>query len=184
MTATVPLYARSEALNILEHWISEHADVIDANGGALPEEIQALLDDAEGEFDEKVERVALYTKSLRHSANAAKEEATRLTLRSKSYTNAADAIEDYLYRCLQQAGKVKVERALATVAIQKSPPSVQSTLTPDHLLNVWRIAEPSWIRFTPASAELNKTELKEMAKRGEPLPEGVTLVSGESLRIR
>lgn len=183
-TAAIPLYARTEALHILDAWISEHADEIAANGGALPEELQALLDDADGAFEQKVESVALYVKSLRHSANAAREESNRLAMRARSYTNAADALESYLQRCMESAGKSAVKGALASVTIQRSSPSVTSTLTPESLLHVWRVAEPSWIRFTPASAEVNKTELKAMAKRGEKLPEGIALEHSTHVVIR
>lgn len=184
MTATIPLYKHAEALQILDAWLGEHIDEITALGGALPEELQALLDDADGAFDAKVIDVALMTRSLRHSANAAQEESNRLALRAKAFTRAADWLVGYLQHCMESAGKSEVKGALAAVAIQKSPPSVSSTLTPESLLHVWRVAEPKWIRFTPASAELNKAELKDMAKRGEELPAGVTLVQGTSLRIR
>lgn len=184
MTATIPLYQHAEALQILNVWLGERLEEITALGGALPPELQALLDDADGAFDAKVLDVALFVKSLNHNANAAAEEATRLTLRAKAFKRSAEWLEDYLYRCLQDAGKSGVKGALASVAIQKSPPSVTSTLTPESVLNTWRIAEPSWIRYTPAYAELNKTELKAMAARGEQLPEGVAIVQGETLRIR
>lgn len=177
MTATIPLYKHAEALQILNVWLGEHIDEITALGGALPDELQALLDDADGAFDAKVIDVALFVKSLNHNANAATEEANRLTMRAKAFTRSAEWLEDYLHRCLQDAGKSEVKGALASVTIQRSTPSVTSTLTPDDLLKVHRISQPSWIRYTAESAELNKTEIKAMAKRGEKIPEGVGLVT-------
>ncbi len=178
--ASVTLYDRTEALNILDAFIAERSAEITMNAGELPAELQALLDDAEGEFADKVERVALYVKSLRHSANAAKEEANRLSMRAKAFTTGADSLENYLERCLVAAGKSVVKGALASVTIQRSAPSVTSSLTPDDLLKVYRISQPSWIRHTPESAELNKTEIKAMVARGEPIPAGVELVTGNT----
>ena len=58
------LYEATAQLRQVQDWIDANEDVIRANGGALPDEAVALLDAAEGDFAEKVERVALKVKAL------------------------------------------------------------------------------------------------------------------------
>jgi chromosome segregation ATPase len=120
MTATVTLYERTEALRLVDEWIAEHEEEILAAGGdldALPE-LRALLDQAEGDFKDKVERVALKVRELTATADAVKAEADRLKNRVNALDNAAASLKEYLKRNMEAVGVQKVNGLLATVAVQ------------------------------------------------------------------
>lgn len=183
MTATITLYERTEALNIVAAFIEEHADVIAENGGTLPDELAALLDDAEGEFDSKVEHVALFIRSLGHTADAIKAEEDRLSARRKAIANAAASLTNYLHAHLAGAGKTQVKGVLATVAIQQSPPSVTSSLDECGLRNLAQHA-PSFVKIIPEQVALDKDAVKRAYAAGDALPEGIAVTRGTHLRIR
>ncbi len=175
---TIKLYEATDALATVDAWIQEHADEILANGGELTPELLALLDQAEGDFDAKVEKVALKVRELIAEADAVKVEADRLTQRAKTAKNAADSLKAYLHRQLEAAGKTQVKGTLVTVALQKNPPRVVTTR------DAADAQTSTFVTAIPARYEWNKDAIKDAAKAGEPLPEGVTVEQGMSLRIR
>lgn len=183
MTATIPLYARTAELHKLDAWIAVNGEEIAANGGALPDEIAQMLDEAHMAFDEKCESVALFVRSVRASAKMCKDEKDRLARKEKAYENAADALESYLLTQMQAAGKELVKRPLATLAITQSPPSVTSSLDEAALRNVAQYA-PQLVKRIPERWELDKDTAKAMHKLGQQLPDGVTVTRNVHLRIR
>lgn len=174
---TMKLYEATDALATVDAWILEHADEILANGGELTPELEALLNEAEGTFDAKVEKVALKVRELIAEADVVKVEADRLTQRAKTAKNAADSLKAYLHRQMDEAGKVQVKGTLVTVALQKNPPRVVTERSAPE-------SEGRFVAMVPALYEWNKDAIKDAHKAGEPLPEGVTVEQGMSLRIR
>lgn len=186
------LYEAVEALAIVDELIEEHAEAIAAAGGdimAVPA-IADLLDQAEGDFATKVERVALKVRELTGAAEVVKTEVERLNARKKAYENAAAGLKGYLLRMLQAAGKTKVEGKLATVAIQKNPAAVTVPASAD-LEQLWLAGAPG-IEVVPPTFTVNKKALLEAVKIAETegrdvatvLPNGWTVTRGDSLRIR
>lgn len=183
MSATVTLYELTSQLQILDAQIEERAAEIDANGGALPDDLAALLDDAEEAFDAKVERVALYIKTLGHTAVAVATERDRLAARVKALDTAKAALTEYLKRSLEAAGKKDVKGTLANVAIQNSPPSVTSVLDAPALARLHE-AYVDLIDLVPETYKLNAKAVIAAHKAGRALPNGVLVTSGTHLRIR
>jgi hypothetical protein len=183
VTATIPLYARTEALNILDGYIAEHADEIAANGGALPEEIEALLADADGEFAEKVEAVALYIRSLKASAIAVATERDRLGMKLKALDNTAEWLTRYLKINLEAAGKTEVKGTLANVRIQQSSPSVTSVLD-SAALGRLHAAYADMIEAVPETYKLKAAAVIAAHKAGRALPNGVIVTRGNHVVIR
>lgn len=170
-----------EALMISESWLEEA-------GGELTPEVEALLNEADGDLKEKVERVALKVKQLEGQAKAIKEEADRLTARARARSNGADSLKRYLERCMNAVGLKKVDGLLCTVAMQLNPPKVEMTDGTD-LKELYEAGFPG-VDLVPVSFALNKKAVLEAVKEaGDParvLPKdgSIRVVRTESLKIR
>lgn len=177
---TLKLYEATEALGIVDDFIAEHADAILANGGALTPELAALLDQADGDFREKAERVALKVRTLEAEAAAIAGEVDRLHQRATVAGNAAKSLKAYLLRCLLETGTTQVKGTLITIAVQKNPPKVVTTRGPlDDAAG-----DAGFVTVVPERREWDKDALKRAAKAGEALPDGVTVVQEMGLRLR
>ena len=173
----ITLYEATQALGITEEWLEEA-------GGELTPEVEALLNDAQMGWAEKVERVALKVKSLEAESEAIASEGARLMSRAKVRANAALSLKTYLARCLEAANETKVVGLLCTVAVQANPPKLNVPAEAD-LSELYAAGCPG-VTVVPESFVLNKAELLAAAKtRGEDvLPSGFTITRGTSLRIK
>lgn len=171
------LYEATDALRIGDEWLEEA-------GGELTPELEALLDSAEGTFSDKVERVALKVRAFEAEAKAIKEERDRLQARVMARENAAKSLKAYLQRCMEAAGKDKVNGLLVTVAVQQNPPSVQVGPMVDEL-ELYEAGCP-YVERVPERFVLDKrTLLEDYKAMGERvLPSGITVTRSTSLRIR
>lgn len=171
------LYEATEALRIGDEWLEE-------TGGELTPELEALLDEAEGTFADKVERVALKVRAFEAEAKAIKDEEGRLTARRMARENAAKNLKLYLQRCLEGAGKEKVNGLLVTVAVQQNPPSVQVGAAVDE--EELYAAGCQYVERVPERFVLDKRALLDAYKTSgdSVLPNGVTVTRSTSLRIR
>lgn len=112
------------------------------------------LDELNMAFDEKIENLCLYAKSLRAEASAIKDEEKNLKERREAKEHKADNIEDYISRNLQ--GK-KFETARVKVSWRKSE-SVEilnEDAVPERLLDIQVVRKPM------------KSEIKKELKRAE-----------------
>lgn len=147
MPATMlKLYEAVDAYQTALDWMEEHEDEIISAGGELPEELDAILDQAEGDLEEKVKRVALVVQNLKANANAAKEEADRLATTARSYQRQADALTNYLQYEMERAGVPRVETPVVKVRIQRaSRPSITPTVPIEDLPQEFqRIRDPDF----------------------------------------
>ncbi len=150
----VTLHDRAHSIAILTEWEHEHYDVILANDGALPDELAALLDDAEVEFTQKVTAVRAKIEELDASADAAKATKDRLAQREKVFRNAAKGLKRYLEACLTTAGRDRIDTPLGVVAMQTNPPSLTFSLTyAEYVERFGKDGEraPEWLRVVPPS---------------------------------
>lgn len=173
------LYESVAALAIVTEWLEE-------SGGELTPEITELLDAAEGDFEAKVERVALYIKTLDAEAAAIKAEEQRLAARRKARENGADRIRTYLENWMTAAGKESVKTPLVTAAIQNNPPSVVCELDDEALVE---LAENGFSYVTAKTVvSLDKKAILADAKQVDgyqaALPTGIRVQQTRSLRIR
>lgn len=179
MTTTLKLYETTDAL----------ADVLaqlEENGGELTPDLEALLDSAHADFAEKVERTALKVREFRRIAEAQKAEADLIAARARASTKLADSLTAYLHRHMELAGTPKVVGLLATVALQNNPPAldVDDAQWDEHALRGLAMHKPEWVTVTPERYALNKRAFIDLAKAGHSLPDGMTLVVRQSVRIR
>lgn len=168
----VKLYERTEALAIVR-------GMLDESDGELTPEIADLLTLAEGEFAEKVERVALFIRELEAHELTIDQEADRLAARMRGLRKSADGLKRYLQTQMENAGKDKIKGVLVTVAIQQNNPAVTVHATADIFL--W---PETFVRHVPATWEADKKALLVAAKAGEALPPGVEVTRSSSLRLR
>lgn len=177
---TIALYEISAMRDVLDLWLDE------ADGEMTPE-LEALLAELDAKADEKIERVALYVREQLSRAAQVKEEVQRLQTIQKRSERAAESLKAYLHREMERLGKTKVTGLLCTVAIQNNPPSVKGELTQEALIEIHQVsyADPRCIvRYIPESYALDRKAVLDLHKSGTPLPEGLSVEQGTSLRIR
>lgn len=114
------LYEHIDQYQIVLDWIEEHEDDIREAGGELPPELDALLEQVEGDVREKIERVGLMVMNLKANAKAAGEEAGRLSAIASSYDRQADALKKYLGFQLYRLGEPRIETPRVKVRLQKN----------------------------------------------------------------
>ncbi len=173
---TMALYEISNARDILDGWLAE-------SEGEVTPELEALLAEIDAKADEKIERVALYIRERQSHAAAVKEEVIRLTTMVKREERAADSLKAYLHRQMDALGKDRVNGVLCTVALQNNPPSVKGDLD-EGALRQLEVSEPAFVRHVPESFALDRKAVLDAHKAGKPIPDGLTVEQGQSLRIR
>lgn len=131
--ASLRLYEATDALEVVREWLEENVETIIAAGGEIPDELAQLIDRAEGDFDTKVERVALFIQERLGQAKLIKEEAKRLSDRAAREERKAETMKRYLLVNLQRANKKKVEGKLVDVRVQANPISIKTELDDEQL---------------------------------------------------
>lgn len=177
MTATMKLYEISAARDILDTWLAE-------SEGEMTPELEAMLNELDGQADEKIERVALYVRERQAHADAVKVERDRLAAIVKREEKAAESLKSYLKGQMDRLGKTKVNGLLATVAIQRnSQPSVQVMLAPEELYAV-----PDAQRFVKreevVTYTIDRAGILTDWKAGVSLPSTIVVELGSHVRIR
>ena len=173
------LYAITDEIKTLAVMIDEMTtddqgsprDLTDEDRAAL----LALVDEIQGDFSAKAERICRFRADLLANSAAAKAESDRLSRIARSDGNKADSLKWLLETCMIRAGMEKADAGTFKLAIQRNPPSVF-------------IAVPSEIpedyqRIIPETREPDKKKILEAMKAGEKVP-GAMLTQGSSLRIR
>jgi hypothetical protein len=197
MTATaIKLWEATDAIEIVREWIDEHDEELRANEGVFPPELAELLDQVSADFTTKAERVGLFIRELNATGKAIKEEEERLRARRKSIENTADGLKRYLEMNMLIAEKMRIDRPLITLRIQKNPPSCKvEREIPEDELATWFALDERLVVYTPpqpAHYSLNPsgviTASKKFDEKGkvtgyESPIEGVVVSQGASLRI-
>lgn len=172
MTATLKLYEYADALDAIR------SQLFDAEGDLSPE-LEAALNEAEGSFNEKAERVALFIRELQSNAKAVKEEAQRLNSRALQYEKTAEGLKRYLQRELERVEVLRVDGKLINVRLQKSPPSVVTSLADEEI----KMLPANYVTHVPEAWRLNKDAAIAAHKEGQPLPFGIEVVQNFHVRI-
>lgn len=154
-------------------------DAIQENGGEVSPEIEAQLTAITDAFDEKVERCALYIRTQESLATAATLEARRLTDLAAVRQRSADALRAMVFRLMEQTGKTKVVKPLATVSIQPNGGvlPVKWIGKDEEIPAPYRLEKPVY--------SLDRAKVLADHEAKVALPEGLTVGErGRSLRIR
>ena len=182
MTSTLRLYECVDALEAVLDWIAENEEAVKAAGGELPPELEAMLNEVEGNFQEKVERTALVIRNQMANALAAQSEADRLRKIAATYTNQAEALKSYLHDQLRRVGATRIQTARAKVWVQANGrPSI-------------RLADPEVIpaAFQRTRVEFDSQAAYESLKARNEIPDpedgavtidGLVVERGTHLRI-
>lgn len=182
------LYEHVEALAVVDTWFDEAMPDIERAEGEVPEALAALLDMASGDFNDKVERVALKINSYMAESAAISAEADRLARRAKSRAARAAYLKRYLHLCLTKANVPRVTGLLVNVRVQKNgQPSVRCTLSPEQLEALYArgFTEPGVPPIVDKVLEfkLNARRLLQAVAADFTIPEGITIEHGTHLRI-
>jgi hypothetical protein len=193
MSATITLRDLAEAREILDEFLAE-------SEGEVTPELEQLLEQLEGQTNEKIERVGLYVREQLLTAAAVKDEEQRLAGRRKALERAAEGLKVYLLAQLRRLDKKKVEGLLCTVARQNnSTPSVTHTLDEltlralahQTIVGDGGVTVPSpfqqfvkVIPPTPARYELDAAAVVQAWRAHLELPADVRVELGEHVRIR
>lgn len=186
MTATLHLYEATDAIEIVRDWLLEHDEEMRANEGVLPPELAELLAHVEGTFDAKAERVALFIRELLSTGKAIKAEEERLYARRKAMENGAERLKRYLEANMLEAERMRIDGKLVSLCIQLNPPAVRCELDEAQIAALFSSSSTAFplVRRVPESFVLDKKVALEMHKTGQPLPAGIEIERGASLRIR
>lgn len=173
------LYEITGEIKTLEDMIETF--LVDADGNPreiAPEEKDALLslvDEIQGQFSAKAERICRYMADIQAVAAACKAEEERLAKRRRAAERKTDALKWILETSMIRAGMEKAEAGTFKLAFQKNPPSVFIARPED--------VPPEYWRIIPETREPDKRKMLDDLKAGREIP-GALLAQGSSLRIR
>ena len=112
------------------------------------------LDELNMAFDEKIENLCLYAKSLRAEASAIKDEENNLKERREAKERKADNIEDYISRNLQ-GKKFETPRVKVSWRRSESVEILNEDAVPERFMDISVVRKPM------------KSEIKKELKRAE-----------------
>lgn len=138
MAASLTLYEATDALGVVREWLDAHEDEIIAGGGEIPPALAELIDQAEGDFDRKVERVGLFIQERLGQAQMVRAEAARLATRAAQIDKQAETMKRYLLQNLMRANRKKVEGKLLDVRVQANAIAVKQDFTAEQLEQLHR----------------------------------------------
>jgi Siphovirus Gp157 len=152
---------------------------LETNGGELTPDLEVALDAAEPAFDVKVERTALMCRMFAAQRTAVDTEIKRLEALKKSAESAEKALKARILEWMTRLGKDVVRGTLITPRVQNSPAAVRHALTPTEINRL----PLRFVRFIPASVELDSREVIAAYNAGEELPPGVSVERGKHVRF-
>ena len=137
-------------------------------------EAERYLIEAEVDLAEKAENIAKWIKNLEAERDVFKQEAVRLSEKSRSFDNKVSNLKRYLQDNLEVAGIDKVKGELFTVSLQNNAMSLDVNSI-DHI--------PAEFKRTPEPV-VNKRELLKYIKKTGEIFDGVEVKQTKSIRIR
>ena len=130
----------------------------------------ARFDDLQIEYEEKIENIALWIKTLNADAEAYKNEKNAFAEREKKARSKAESLKQYLTDTLNG-------RRFTTLSVdinwrKSTSVEVDETKLP-----------ANWLREVPASYVVDKVEIAKALKAGEAI-EGATLVTKQNIQVK
>ncbi len=137
-------------------------------------EAERYLIEAEVDLAEKAENIAKWIKNLESERDVFKQEAVRLSEKSRSLDNKVSSLKRYLQDNLEVAGVDKVKGELFTVSLQNNAMSLDIESIEHIPAEFKRVPEPV----------VNKRDLLKHIKDTGEVFEGVEIKQTRSVRIR
>lgn len=146
----------------------ELLDCVDTDTGEILD--IARFDDLQIEYEEKIENIALWIKTLNADAEAYKNEKNAFAEREKKARNKAESLKQYLTDTLNG-------RKFTTLSVdinwrKSTSVEVDETKLP-----------ANWLREIPATHVVDKVEITKALKAGEAI-EGATLVERNNIQVK
>lgn len=184
------LFGQFEDINDYEPDTNADGQPIDGNGDII-EDVEAYkgkmltawfdtLEGIEGEFDEKVESIAVYCKQLTAEAKMLKAEKVAITKRQSQKEREVKSLETYLFNSMKAIGRNKVDMPKAVVAIRNNAPSL---VVDDEIKFVNWAQENNENLLKYEMPSIKKNDVKALCKKGEEIP-FVHMESKQSLSIK
>ena len=149
--------------------LMEQEEMTEEDKKKVEEELTVLL-------QQKSQNIIGYTKNIELTISAMKEEEKRMSDNRKSLENKLINFKKYVKECMERNNITKIETALGTLSIAKSPTSVE-------ILNEDEI--PSEFKQEVVTVKIDKTKIKNYFKETGEIPKGTNIVtSNTSLRIK
>lgn len=149
--------------------LMENEEITQEEKEKIQEELTVLL-------QQKSQNIIGYTKNIELTISAMKEEEKRISDNRKSLENKLINFKKYVKECMERNNITKIETALGTLSITKSPTSVE-------IVNEDEI--PSEFKQQVVTVKIDKTKIKNYFKETGEIPEGANIVtSNTSLRIK
>lgn len=175
----VALHEHVTAFLTVLDWIDENPEEMEAAGGVLPDHLEELLEEVEGDVRGKMERVALMERHVKANADQADLEAKRIADHAKAWERKRQALRTYLAMQLRRLGEtrvdwasVKVRRQLAgqpSIRTQGEPPQDEASAA---ALPFWKLIPARYeFDYRAALDYLRERDLLDKDK-AERLPDG------------
>ena len=149
--------------------LMESEEITQEEKEKIQEELTVLL-------QQKSQNIIGYTKNIELTISAMKEEEKRISDNRKSLENKLINFKKYVKECMERNGITKIETALGTLSITKSPTSVE-VVNEDEI--------PSEFKQEIVTVKIDKTKIKHYFKETGEIPEGTNIItSNTSLRIK
>lgn len=121
---------------LVNRYVEDHIDEIELNGGALPDDLAAILDEVDAAIKERVDALAFKIDEFTGNAAAAKATKDRAARREKVAHNTIAALKGYAKLQAQRAGG-RLEGNAAVFRLQRnSAPSTECVITSGELLAI------------------------------------------------
>lgn len=146
----------------------------------LPEDVvRDTLEALSGDLQTKAVNVVAFTRNLEGSAEQIRKAIAAMEHRCKVLENRAEAIREYIKRCMETAGIQKIDCPYFELAIVKNPPSLE--IDPDAVIPDRFLRRPP----PPPPAPDKKAILDYMKENPETTDlQGVRLVQKTRLRVK
>lgn len=149
--------------------LMENEEITQEEKEKIQEELTVLL-------QQKSQNIIGYTKNIELTISAMKEEEKRISDNRKSLENKLINFKKYVKESMERNGITKIETALGTLSITKSPTSVE-VVNEDEI--------PSEFKQEVVTVKIDKTKIKNYFKETGEIPEGTNIItSNTSLRIK
>lgn len=184
------LFSQFEDINEYEPDTNAYGQPIDGNGDII-EDVEAYkgkmltawfdtLEGIEGEFEEKVESIAIYYKQLTAEARMLKAEKATIAKRQSQKERQIKSLETYLFNSMKAIGRNKVDMPKAVVTVRNNAPSL---VVDDEIkfVNWAQKNNDNLLKYEMPS--IKKNDVKALCKKGEKIP-FVHMESKQSLSIK
>lgn len=125
------------------------------------------LEGIEGEFDEKVESIAVYIKQLAAEAKALKAEKAAIAKRQLQKEKSVENLKAYLLNSMEALGRKKIDMPKAMISVKSNAPSL---VVDDEIGFIKWAQENNDELLKYSMPEIRKNDVKALCKSGEAVP--------------